>query len=50
MVSRAGLGYLLVWGQTTFKLDVIMTGSVILCVLAGSMYFLVSLLEMRFRR
>lgn len=50
MVSRAGLGYLLVWGQTTFKLDVIMTGSVILCILAGSMYFFVSLLESRFKR
>lgn len=50
MVSRAGLGYLLVWGQTTFKLDVIMAGSVILCVLAGSMYFFVSLLELRFKR
>ena len=48
--SRAGLGYLLIYGQTTFKLDLIMTSTVILCVLASGMYFIVSIIESRFRR
>lgn len=48
--SKAGLGYLLIYGQTTFKLDLIMTSTVILCILAGVMYFIVSIIESHFRR
>lgn len=50
LVSKAGLGYLLSYGGTVFKLDLVMTSTVILCVLAGGMYFIVSLIESRFRR
>ena len=45
IVSKAGLGYLIVYGGQVFKLDLVMTATVILCVLAGVMYFLVALLE-----
>ncbi len=45
IVSRAGLGYLIVYGGQVFKLDLLMTATVILCVLAAVMYFLVVLLE-----
>lgn len=45
LVSKAGLGYLIVYGGQIFKLDLVMTSTVILCVLAGGMYFLVELLE-----
>ena len=45
LVSRAGLGYLIVYGGQVFKLDLVMAATVILCVLAGGMYALVALLE-----
>ena len=45
IVSRAGLGYLIVYGGQVFKLDLVMTATVVLCALAAAMYFLVVLLE-----
>ncbi len=45
LVSGAGLGYLIVYGGQIFKLDLVMASTLILCVLAGGMYALVSLLE-----
>lgn len=47
LVSRAGLGYLIVYGGQVFKLDLVMTATVILCVLAAGMYFGVAWLEKR---
>ncbi len=45
IVSKAGLGYLIVYGGQVFKLDLVMSATCILCVLAAGMYFLVVLLE-----
>lgn len=45
IVSKAGLGHLIVYGGQVFKLDLVMSATVILCVLAAGMYFLVVLLE-----
>lgn len=45
LVSRAGLGYLIVYGGQVFKLDLIMTATVVLCLLAAFMYAMVALLE-----
>jgi ABC transporter, permease protein len=45
LVSRAGLGYLIVYGSQVFKLDLVMASTVILCVLAALMYLIVALLE-----
>lgn len=45
IVSKAGLGYLIVYGGQVFKLDLVMSATVILCLLAAGMYFLVVLLE-----
>jgi NitT/TauT family transport system permease protein len=45
LVSRAGLGYLIVYGGQVFKLDLVMSAVFILCVLAAAMYALVALLE-----
>ena len=45
LVSRAGLGYLIVYGGQVFKLDLVMAATLILCVLAAGMYALVALLE-----
>ena len=48
LTSKAGLGYLIVYGGQIFKIDIVMAATVILCILAFGMYFLVSLLEKRF--
>ena len=47
LVSKQGIGYLIVYGGQVFKLDLVMTSTFILCVLAGVMYCLVALLEKR---
>ena len=45
LVSRAGLGYLIVYGGQVFQMDLVMACTIVLCLLAGGMYFLVALLE-----
>jgi len=45
IVSKAGIGYLIVYGGQVFKLDLVMSAVVILCILAAIMYALVALLE-----
>ncbi len=50
LVSKQGIGYLIVYGGQVFKLDLVMTGTVILCFLAGLMYFSVALLERKIAR
>lgn len=45
LVSKAGLGYLIVYGSQVFKLDLVMTSVLILCLLAGIMYGGVCLIE-----
>lgn len=45
LVSKAGLGYLIVYGGTVFKLDLVMASTLILCILAGAMYFLVMIIQ-----
>ena len=45
LVSRAGLGYLIVYGGQVFKLDLVMSATIVLCILATLMYSVVSLIE-----
>lgn len=45
IVSKAGLGYLIVYGGQVFKLDLVMASVALLCVMAAGMYALVALLE-----
>lgn len=45
LVSKAGLGYLIVYGGQVFKLDLVMTSVIILGLVAGIMYGAVLLLE-----
>lgn len=45
LVSKAGLGYLIVYGSQVFKLDMVMTSVVILAAAAAAMYLGVSYLE-----
>lgn len=43
--SKAGLGYLLVYGGQVFKLDLVMTAIIILCILSAIMYGIISIFE-----
>ena len=45
IVSKAGIGYLIVYGGQVFKLDLVMSAVLILCILAAIMYALVAMLE-----
>lgn len=45
MVSRAGIGYLIVYGSQVFQLDLVMTSVIILAILAALMYQCVAYFE-----
>ncbi|MFZ7130808.1 MAG: ABC transporter permease [Eubacteriales bacterium] len=48
LVSKAGLGYLIVYGSQVFQLDIVMTSVLILSIAAGIMYQFVAFLEKKF--
>ncbi len=50
LVSKAGLGYLIVYGSQVFKLDLVMTSVILLIVAATVMYLLVAYLEKKLIR
>lgn len=43
--SKAGLGYLIVYGGQVFKMDIVISATLILCLLSALMYFGVVLIE-----
>lgn len=45
LVSREGIGYLIVYGSQVFQLDLVMASTVILCIMAAGMYGAVAFLE-----
>ena len=45
LVSRAGLGYLIVYGGQVFQLDLVMTGVIILAIVAAVIYEAIVLAE-----
>ena len=45
LVSKAGLGYLIVYGSQVFKLDIVMMGVFVLAVCAWIMYEIVNIIE-----
>jgi NitT/TauT family transport system permease protein len=45
LVSKAGLGYLIIYGSQIFNLDLVMAGTILLCILATAMYWIVALIE-----
>ena len=47
LAANAGLGYLIIYGQNIFNMSLVMTSLVILTVIAGVMYYLVSICERR---
>ncbi len=45
LVSRAGLGYLIVYGGQVFNLDLVLACTIVLMILACALYFLLSLCD-----
>lgn len=50
LVSRAGIGYLIVYGSQVFKMDLVMMGVIVLAIIAFLMYEIVNILEKKFRK
>lgn len=50
LAAQAGLGYLIIYGSQVFKLDIVMTSIVILCLLSAVLYQGIAILEKRFER
>ena len=45
LVSKEGLGYLIMYGSQVFNLNLVMTGIIILCVVSAIMYYIVYWIE-----
>lgn len=45
LVSKEGIGYLIVYGSQVFNLNLVISGIIILAIVSCIMYLLVSLLE-----
>lgn len=50
LVSKAGIGYLIVYGGQVFKLDLVMMSVFILAIISAVMYHLIALLENKFMK
>lgn len=50
LASKAGLGYLIIYGSQVFKLDWVIMSIVILCVVATALYKLLTFFEKRFSK
>ncbi len=50
LAARAGLGYLIIYGSQTFRMDIVMTSIIILCIAAICLYVLLTWIEMAYRR
>jgi NitT/TauT family transport system permease protein len=50
LVSKAGLGYLIIYGGQVFKMDLVMTSILILAVAAALMYLSVTWVERKFMK
>ena len=45
LVSKKGIGYLIMYGSQVFNLDLVMTGILILCIGATILYYLIYYIE-----
>ena len=45
LVSKQGIGYLILYGSQVFNLSLVISGIIILCIVAAIMYYLVSYIE-----
>ena len=49
IVSRAGIGYLIVYGSQVFKMDLVMMGVIVLAIISYIMYMIVSVIEKKMK-
>lgn len=45
LVSKAGIGYIIMYGSQIFNLNLVITGTIILCIVATVMYCLITFIE-----
>ena len=50
LVSKEGIGYLIMYGSQVFNLNLVIAGIFILCVVAAIMYYCILYLEKRLSR
>ena len=50
LVSKKGIGYLILYGSQVFNLSLVISGIFILCIVAALMYYLVSFIEKKLKR
>lgn len=50
LVSKEGIGYLIMYGSQVFNLNLVMTGIVLLCILSFIMYYLIIKIEKKLIR
>ena len=50
LVSKSGVGYLIMYGSQVFNLNLVMTGIIILAIMASILYYLIVFLEKRLKK
>ena len=45
LVSKKGIGYLIIYGSQVFNLNLVMTGIILLAIISATLYYLILLLE-----
>ena len=45
LVSKAGVGYLIMYGSQVFNLNLVMTGIILLALMASLMYYIITIIE-----
>ena len=50
LVSKEGIGYLIMYGSQVFNLNLVMTGVILLVIISSILYYLISYLERKLVR
>ncbi len=50
LVSKEGIGYLIMYGSQVFNLDLVMFGIILLCILSALMYYVILYFEKKIKR
>lgn len=49
LVSKAGIGYIIIYGSQVFNLNLVITGIIVLCLMASILYYTITLIEKRIK-
>ena len=50
LVSKQGIGYLIMYGSQVFNLNLVMTGIILLCIMSTIMYYTIIYIEKKLKR